>query len=120
MGHMLARVALGCIVAAALGVGACIGLDGLSSGPSVSVDAGPDATQGAPDAPAPDADASEPPMPATCGRGVHGPTMVDAGSFCIDTTEVTQGQYFEFLTAKAGVTTGQPSVCSWNTSYAPN
>jgi formylglycine-generating enzyme required for sulfatase activity len=45
--------------------------------------------------------------------------MVSAGTFCIDSTEVTLGQYTAFLAAKAGDTSGQPAHCLWNTSYTP-
>jgi formylglycine-generating enzyme len=45
--------------------------------------------------------------------------MVDMGGWCIDSTEVTQSQYQAFLVAKGGDVGGQPSACSWNTSYAP-
>jgi len=47
-----------------------------------------------------------------------GPVMTRADTFCIDTTEVTNGQYKQFLLAKNGDTTGQPSYCAWNTTYA--
>ncbi len=50
-----------------------------------------------------------------------GPPLVPAGTSCIDSTEVTVGQYTAFLTAKAGDTSGQPIECSaWNTSLVPN
>jgi hypothetical protein len=59
----------------------------------------------------------------TCTGGqciVRGPTMVQvAGTFYIDSTEVTVAQYQVFLTAKGTDTSGQPSVCSYNTSYQP-
>jgi formylglycine-generating enzyme len=42
----------------------------------------------------------------------------DGGTFCIDSTEVTQAQYAAFLAAKNGDTSGQSSECSWNTSFA--
>jgi formylglycine-generating enzyme required for sulfatase activity len=58
---------------------------------------------------------------ATC-PGSGGPTMVrvptvDGRSFCVDSTEVTQGQYSQFLTAKKGDTSGQDPRCTWNDSY---
>jgi hypothetical protein len=61
----------------------------------------------------------------TCDAGecsVRGPTLVPVagGMFFIDATEVTVGQYAEFLTAKNGDTSGQPAdVCGWNDSYQP-
>jgi formylglycine-generating enzyme required for sulfatase activity len=46
-------------------------------------------------------------------------------SFCIDTTEVTQGEYAAFLASKGGTMdgvpadmSGQPSNCEFNTRYA--
>lgn len=49
--------------------------------------------------------------------GTHGPTMVRIGQFCIDSTEVTNAQYAQFLIAKGSDTSGQPAECAWNTSY---
>jgi formylglycine-generating enzyme required for sulfatase activity len=43
--------------------------------------------------------------------------MVQVNSFYVDSTEVTVDQYMEFLAAKEDDTSGQPAVCSWNTSY---
>src|SRR5438067_1858316 len=58
------------------------------------------------------------PTPALCGSASHGPQMIDAGAYCIDSTEVTQGQYLEFLNAKKGDTSGQSGECtSWNTAW---
>jgi len=53
-----------------------------------------------------------------CG-GTAGPTMVSVGTFCIDSTEVTKVQYKAFVDAKGTDTSGQPAVCSWNTSWTP-
>jgi sulfatase modifying factor 1 len=54
----------------------------------------------------------------TGGTGVlHGPKLIDVGVYSIDATEVTVAQYKEFLTAKAGDTSGQIPACSWNTSF---
>lgn len=54
----------------------------------------------------------------------RGPTMVrvttPSGSFCIDSTEVTQSQYLQFLQARAGDTSGQGPRCGWNTTFAPS
>jgi formylglycine-generating enzyme required for sulfatase activity len=85
-----------------------------------------------PDAPAdaPGADVPAPPdtpppaeRPAdtgpACPPSRGGPPLVRAGSFCIDATEVTNVQYDTFLMAKAGDTSGQPTACTWNTSYRP-
>jgi formylglycine-generating enzyme required for sulfatase activity len=40
-------------------------------------------------------------------------------AYCIDTTEVTWGQYAAFLKAKGGDTSGQPAECAWNDRYEP-
>jgi len=43
------------------------------------------------------------------------------GGFSIDSTEVTQAQYQQFLIAKGGDTSGQPTpACDFNLSYLPN
>lgn len=58
----------------------------------------------------------------TCQAGkcvVRGPTMVKAGSFYIDRTEVTRGQYNDFLKAKGDDTSGQATECAWNDNFAP-
>jgi len=45
-------------------------------------------------------------------------TAAGGSNYCVDSTEVTRAQYQEFL-ASNPATTGQPSVCSWNTSFTP-
>jgi formylglycine-generating enzyme required for sulfatase activity len=40
------------------------------------------------------------------------------GPMCIDATEVTNEQYAAWL-AKSPSTSGQPSYCAWNTTFAP-
>ncbi|MEA2749192.1 MAG: hypothetical protein QOI41_3335 [Myxococcales bacterium] len=61
-------------------------------------------------------DASALPCPS-----MHGPTMVRVGTqsinFCIDSTEVTVGQYRDFTMAKGADAGGQPPECAWNLSY---
>lgn len=52
-------------------------------------------------------------------QGSKGPQPVRVGDYCIDSTEVTNGDYAEFLAAKTGDTSGQPPECAWNTSFAP-
>jgi hypothetical protein len=47
-------------------------------------------------------------------------TPVSVGGYSIDATEVTRGQYGEFLQMKGNDTSGQPAVCGWNTSYVPS
>lgn len=56
---------------------------------------------------------------AACPSG-HGPVMVRAGAYCIDATEVTRGQYEEFVLAKNGDSGGQPAACAGNTSFEPS
>jgi sulfatase modifying factor 1 len=46
-----------------------------------------------------------------CSGTVTGPSMVNAGGFCIDSTEVTQAQYKLFLAAKGTDYSGQPAIC---------
>jgi formylglycine-generating enzyme required for sulfatase activity len=54
--------------------------------------------------------------------GKEAPKAIRVGSgdntFCIDTTEVSVGQYREFLDAKVA-TTSQPPVCAWNKTFEP-
>jgi len=72
-----------------------------------------------------DSPASECPCSAprpTCEAGkcvVRGPTMIKAGSFYVDSTEVTVGQYEAFLQARGDDTSGQAPECAWNDSFAP-
>ncbi len=59
--------------------------------------------------------------PPACPSG-GGPSMVrvptiDGRNYCIDSTEVTQAQYSQFLVAKNGNTSGQDARCTWNTSF---
>lgn len=53
-----------------------------------------------------------------CPSG-KGPAMVNVGTFCVDTTEVTQAQYAQFVAAKGSDVSGQVKECSWNASYKP-
>ncbi len=51
--------------------------------------------------------------------GTGGPTMVALPlGYCIDSTEVTQGQYQTWLNTSPP-TSGQISACSWNMSFTP-
>jgi formylglycine-generating enzyme len=53
-------------------------------------------------------------------RGHAGPEPVDVVGFCIDSTEVTNGQYAQFIEATAGGQAGgQATVCSSNATYVP-
>jgi hypothetical protein len=56
---------------------------------------------------------------ASCPPATRGPALVRAGSYCIDSTEVTNAQYAAFLAAKGSDVSGQPSACQWNASYFP-
>jgi formylglycine-generating enzyme len=66
-------------------------------------------------------------LPGTGGTGTvvcpatGGPTMVALPlGYCIDSTEVTQGQYQTWLnTTTSSTLSNQTSVCSWNTSFTP-
>jgi formylglycine-generating enzyme required for sulfatase activity len=111
----------------ALGAIACVAsLEGLSGGAGGdgggsaeggnAFEAGSAPTDGAPDD---DASAGD----AGCPRGV-GPAMVDVPSlvgthFCVDSTEVTQGQYQQFLQAVGTDAGPQGPLCAFNTDYAP-
>jgi formylglycine-generating enzyme required for sulfatase activity len=50
--------------------------------------------------------------------GTGGPTMVRVPGGCIDSTEVTNRQYAEFLTPPPNLA-GQPAVCAWNSTFTP-
>jgi formylglycine-generating enzyme required for sulfatase activity len=60
---------------------------------------------------------------ADCPSG-RGPSAVrvhfDGGTFCVDTTEVTNAQYAAFVASKGKDTSGQPAVCAANMSYQPS
>jgi sulfatase modifying factor 1 len=68
-------------------------------------------------------DTGQSPIDASADQGsvdagtLRGPTMVKVGAFYVDSTEVTVAQYQQFLAAKGTDTSGQPSVCAWNTTY---
>lgn len=60
-----------------------------------------------------------------CPSNLPGPALVEVpapngSTYCIDSTEVTNGQYAAFLAAKGNDSSGQDAWCSWNTSYVPN
>jgi formylglycine-generating enzyme len=52
-------------------------------------------------------------------EGPRGPTLVRAGGFSIDSTEVTVEQYDAFLAARGGDVSGQAPECAWNDSFVP-
>lgn len=92
--------------------------DGDAADVAVGIDVGADrdAANAVPDA---DADAAiiEAGDASDCPQTGRGPAMVRYGSFCIDSTEVTNDQYAAFLAA--GDKPAQPSVCSWNSTFEP-
>ncbi|MDB4994317.1 MAG: uncharacterized protein JWM74_1749 [Myxococcaceae bacterium] len=51
--------------------------------------------------------------------GHAGPEPVKAMGFCIDSTEVTNAQYAQFVDAKKGNAGGQSASCAWNATYVP-
>lgn len=53
-------------------------------------------------------------LPGICVR-----PAVNAGTVSIDATEVTVGQYYQFMKAKGDDSSGQPSQCSWNADFTP-
>ena len=58
--------------------------------------------------------------PAPLEKGSACPArMADIGSFCIDTTEVTNVLYGAFLAAHPSSTL-QPAACAWNVDYTPS
>lgn len=48
----------------------------------------------------------------------RGPRLVRAGTYCIDSTEVTNAHYLEFLASKPDAAT-QSAVCAWNVNLEP-
>jgi formylglycine-generating enzyme required for sulfatase activity len=106
-----------------------------SGGANSDLDPGPLQTEG--DASVDQAipgDAQHPDGPVSTGEckraaALPGPRMVavptpDGSTYCIDSTEVTQGDYEEFIEAKGGTMggvpadmSGQPVECEFNTRY---
>jgi sulfatase modifying factor 1 len=56
--------------------------------------------------------------PVSCG-GTAGPSFVHVGAFCIDSTEVTNRQYADFLAAKGQDLSALPPSCSFKSSLTP-
>lgn len=80
--------------------------------------------------PCPDSAANPPPPSSLDGAPLPGPDgeapcpgqgtpAARVGGFCIDTLEVTRARYREFLAAAVDPR-GQPAVCAWNESFAPD
>ena len=107
-----------CSATAAVGCSLLVGVDGLSGGPgseSAAGDATPPGDASPLDASS-DASSDGPDASAACPTG-RGPAMVVAAGFCIDSTEVTNGQFRDFLLS--GPTVAMlPPECAWKTSYA--
>jgi formylglycine-generating enzyme required for sulfatase activity len=55
----------------------------------------------------------------SASSGSAGPRMVQADSYCIDSTEVTVAQYMQFV-ADGGAGVTQPTECAWNSTFAPS
>ncbi len=121
--HRAAMVGVAAIVLVACN--AIVGLDrdyalapGVDAGRDAPRDAAEDAGVVLEDAgvdAAADADAS---VDVPCPNQT-GPTMLRIGSYCIDSTEVTEAQYAEFLEADAGFSGLRPSACRWKANFTP-
>lgn len=121
-----ARALTFAVVAASSSVACSLLVDtsGLASGPTddaSAMNADGALEAGAPDAGASDAamgaDGAPPADAAVVPCGDAGAGMIDVGGYCIDATEVTVGSYDDFLAAKVDPTS-QPPKCSWNASFA--
>ena len=137
-------VVLATLTASLVACRAFVDLDGLGSGPAtdgsvpdttsdVAVAPSPDVTDSdgevhpnsldgattiidaSDDVPVFDVDASKP-CPSTGGPMVR--IATSTGSFCIDETEVTRGDYAAFLSTSPP-TNNQGAFCGWNASYLP-
>ena len=123
------RRKVGVVIFVLAGASACsliVSTSGLSGGPDPD-DASTESSfdGGAGDASREAGDAGADANPNAC-PGTHGPTMVRIGvdggpSFCIDSTEVTNAQYAEFL-ASGPATSGAlvPTACQLQTSFMPS
>lgn len=76
-----------------------------------------DATDAAPDV-ADAATEAEAAPPCPSGKGPDMVVVPDAG-YCVDSTEVTRGQYAAFLATNPS-TGGQLPECAWNSSFTPS
>lgn len=109
------------VVVGVLGlVGACTSFEPSDAPSAAGPDAGADSEGQSPN----DGGGSTDGAPSTSScPGRHGPKMVKLDGFCIDSTEVTVGQYAAFLDAMAaradrGVG-DQPAACIWNVTFVP-
>jgi formylglycine-generating enzyme required for sulfatase activity len=96
---------------------ACGG-DAFRSGASSSAGPSDASAEGSTDAGVPigDGGGDAPAFDGSCPSG-RGPDMVVVAGFCIDSTEVTRGQYQQFLASAS--TANQIPVCSWNNDFTP-
>jgi sulfatase modifying factor 1 len=88
-----------------------------ASSTSSSGDAQPSSTSGTTPNEAGQSDA----VPIEAGRACpsgRGPVMVDTGAYCIDSTEITQAQWGEFVAALVPPS-DQEARCSFNSSFTP-
>jgi sulfatase modifying factor 1 len=125
-GRHHAAAALLVAATGAVGCSLLVDMNGLAGTASAGADAGAEtgaaagdggsivALDGASTESGSQADGSSSTCPTTGGA------MVDVGGYCIDATEVTNASYAAFLMSKGADTSGQPSFCSWNSSYAPS
>ncbi len=52
------------------------------------------------------------------GMTIVGTALASGGSYCIDTTEVTNDAYSKFIAASVSLS-GQPTQCTWNSNWTP-
>jgi sulfatase modifying factor 1 len=127
--HMELGLLNGCLGAALLAGSlalACNASDERSSPPTVQANDATDALQAddARDAAAADTSLVDR-EPETCESGTnHGPTMVEISTatgyrYCIDSTEVTEAQYQEFLATVSFAPGTEHARCSGNETYQP-
>ncbi len=103
-----------------------VDLGGLSGGDGNDASNTPDASfdgslsdSAITDSGSPDAAAEASTKSCVQGRGAALlPVTVSAGSYCVDATEVSRGDYQTFLTDAVDAS-AQPAFCSWNNSFVP-
>jgi hypothetical protein len=115
-GHAGVSAAGGAGPAGSAGVGASAGMVGAAGSMGSAGLAGTSGTAGSGGASGSAGSAGT----AGCPAGLSGPRLVAVGGFCIDSTEVTNAHYAQFLAAKGSDTSGQNAVCSLNQTYEPS